>query len=194
MDMEAAMQELLDKQAVKEVMMTYCRALDRLDEEMLRTVFHPDAVHNHGFQGPSSDPSLPSTPDQPGDFVAYALGVLSTHHRTHHHLGNFMIEIEGNVAWTEAYFTACHRMRKIGDPKASPNAFDTEMDYFVGGRYIDRMEKRDGVWKITHRTGVNDWQRIEPPSSMGLSKVDPSSYGQQGKGDFLYRRKEVYGA
>ena len=70
----------------------------------------------------------------------------------------------------------------------------TTDDYFVGGRYIDRMEKRDGVWKITHRTGVNDWQRIEPPSSMGLSKVDPSSYGQQGKGDFLYRRKEVYGA
>ena len=56
------LQQLLDKQACAEVMMTYCRAIDHLDEALLRSVFHPDSHHRHGFEGPSSDPSRPSQP------------------------------------------------------------------------------------------------------------------------------------
>src|SRR5690242_17286080 len=79
------LQILLDKQACAEVMMTYCRAIDHRDEELLRSVFHPGSQHRHGvFSGPSSDSSRPSKPGEPGDFVAYALGVLATHFRTHH--------------------------------------------------------------------------------------------------------------
>jgi hypothetical protein len=29
------------------------------------------------------------------------------------------------------------------------------MDFLVGGRYIDRFQKRDGVWKISQR-GTED--------------------------------------
>jgi len=152
-----------------------------LDEDMLRSVFHPDSVHNHGFRGPSSDPSLPSTDDDPGDFVSYALGVLKTHTRTHHHLGNFLIEIDGDVAWTECYFTAFHRMRPIGDPQAAANAFDTPMDLFVAGRYIDRMERRDGVWKITHRTGMTDWQRIDAPVRRAGSRQMPTRWASRAR-------------
>ncbi|MEN3951842.1 nuclear transport factor 2 family protein [Iodidimonas sp. SYSU 1G8] len=188
-----AVQEMLDKQAVAEVMMTYCRALDHRDEELLRSVFHPDSQHNHGFVGPSSDPSLPSAPGKPGDFVAYALEALSRMHRTHHQLGNIFVEVEGDVAYTEAYFTAYHRMRAKGDPLAAPNAYDTEMDLFVAGRYMDRMEKRDGVWKIVRRTATTDWQRIEPPSSTNHSSVPREMQSLQSRDDFVYRRREVYG-
>lgn len=189
------LQMLLDKQACAEVMMTYCRAIDHRDEELLRSVFHPGARHRHGFVGPSSDPSRPSRPGEPGDFVAFALGVLATHTRTHHQLGNIFIEVEpgASVAYTEAYFTAFHRLRPKGDPLASPAAYDTEMDVWVGGRYMDRMEKRDNVWKITHRTGLTDWQRIEPPSSSGFNAVPPEIRMQQDRGDFLYHRRSFYG-
>ena len=142
---EQAVEELLAKQAITEVICRYARAIDRMDETLLRSVFHPGARHRHFYEGPSSDPDLPSTPEAPGDFVAFALGVLSTFTRTHHQLGNTLIELDGpEHARAETYFTAFHRMRPRGDPAAAPNAYDTEMDYFVGGRYIDRFALRDG--------------------------------------------------
>jgi hypothetical protein len=188
------LQQLLDKQACAEVMMTYCRAIDHLDEALLRSVFHPDSYHRHGFDGPSSDPSRPSTAAKPGDFVAFALGVLSTHTRTHHQLGNIFIEVEddGVTAYTEAYFTACHRMRAKGDPKAAANAYDTEMDFWVGGRYMDRMEKRDSTWKIAYRVGITDWMRTDPPTSQGYFATASDLRPHQSREDMLYRRRSAF--
>ena len=74
-------------------------------------------------------------------------------------------------------------MRAIGDKLAGANACDTEMDYFVGGRYIDRFEKRAGKWKITHRTGMTDWTRLEPPSSQGFGAIAEPQIGKRGKKD-----------
>lgn len=185
--------ELFDKQAITEVIMTYARAIDRLDEEMLRSVFHPDSQHAHGFVGPSSDPSLPSKPGEPLDFVAFAFGVLNTHTRTHHQLGNTFIELEGENAYAESYFTAYHRMRAKGDPQAAENAYDTEMDFLVGGRYLDRFQKREGVWKISHRTGLTDWMRTEPPSTQGFSTIPADLVGQRSVDDLVYRRREIFG-
>ncbi len=187
------LQQLLDKQACAQVMMTYCRAIDHLDEALLRSVFHPESHHRHGFEGPSSDASRPSRPGEPGDFVAYALGVLATNTHTHHQLGNVFIEIEPDTAtaYTEAYFTAYHRMRAKGDPLAAANAYDTEMDFWVGGRYMDRMEKRGDVWKIAYRIGTTDWMRIEPPASQGLSAAPAELRSKQSRDDMLYRRREA---
>jgi len=189
---EQQLGELLDKQAVTEVIMTYARAIDRLDEDLLRSVFHPDSQHAHGFVGPSSDPSLPSSPGAPGDFVAFAFEVLSGFTRTHHQLGNIFIEIDEDNAYSETYFSAYHRMRAKGDPLAAANAYDTEMDWLVGGRYIDRMQKRDGVWKISHRTGLTDWMRTESPSTQGFVDIPPHMVGQRGSQDLVYRAREVY--
>jgi hypothetical protein len=189
---EQQVRELLDKQAITDVIMTYARAIDRLDEGLLRSVFHPDSLHAHGFVGPSSDASLPSSPGAPGDFVAYALEVLGTLSRTHHQLGNIFIELEGDDAYTETYFSAYHRMRAKGDPLASDGAYDTEMDWLVGGRYIDRMQKREGVWKISHRTGLTDWMRTEPPSTQGFSDIPAAMLGHRGSQDLVYRARQVY--
>jgi len=27
----------------------------------------------------------------------------------------------------------------------------------LGGRYVDRLERRDGAWKLKHRLCVRDW-------------------------------------
>ncbi len=45
---DPALQELLDKQAIHEVLLRYCRGVDRRDEEVLRSVYHADAIHEHG--------------------------------------------------------------------------------------------------------------------------------------------------
>jgi hypothetical protein len=158
-----------------------------MDESLLRSVFHPDSRHRHVFEGPSSDPAAPG-----GDFVGYALSVLATHKRTHHQLGNVFIELEddGVTAYTEAYFTAYHRVRAKGDPKAARDALDTEMDLWVGGRYLDRMEKRHGVWKIACRIGTTDWTRLEPPSSRGPAE-GAAITAKQSRDDLVYRRREL---
>ncbi len=189
---EQQLTEVLDKQAISDVIMTYARAIDRLDEAMLRSVFHLDSQHAHGFVGPSSDPSLPSRPGAPQDFVAYAFDVLNTHTRTHHQLGNIFIEIEGDNAYAETYFTAYHRMRALGDPMAADNAYDTEMDFLVGGRYLDRFQKRQGTWKISHRTGLTDWMRTESPSTQGFADIPAELAGHRGDQDLVYRRRDVF--
>jgi hypothetical protein len=189
---EQGIAELLDKQAITELVTRYARAIDRFDEALLRSVFHPDSQHAHGFVGPSSDPSLPCAPGAPGDFVAYAFEVLGTHTRTHHQLGNILIELDGDDAYAETYFTAYHRMRAIGDPQAAENAHDTEMDFWVGGRYIDRLQRRQGSWRISHRTGLTDWARTEPPATQGFADIPSELVGKRGVEDLVFRAREVF--
>ncbi len=176
--------ELRAKQAITEVIYRYARAIDRMDEHLLRSVFHPGSRHSHFYEGPSSDPGIPSSKEAPGDFVAFAFGVLSAFTRTHHQLGNTLIQLEGdNAAHAETYFTAFHRMRPRGDPLAGDNAYDTEMDYFVGGRYLDRFECREGEWKIVQRTGMTDWVRLETPSSQGFGDIAADTIGKRAPHD-----------
>ena len=172
------------KQAITEVIYRYARAIDRMDESLLRSVFHPGSRHSHFYEGPSSDPGIPSSREAPGDFVAFALGLLSAYSRTHHQLGNTLIQLEGDgTATAETYFTAFHRMRARGDPLAAENAYDTEMDYFVGGRYLDRFESRGGEWKIVQRTGMTDWVRLEPGCSQGFADIAEQTIGKRAPDD-----------
>lgn len=178
------LEQLLAKQAITEVIFRYARAIDRMDEALLRSVFHPGSRHSHFYEGPSSDPGIPTSREAPGDFVAFALGLLSAYIRTHHQLGNTLIQLEsGSTATVETYFTAHHRMRPRGDPLAADNAYDMEMDFFVGGRYLDRFECRDGVWKIVQRTGMTDWTRLEPACAQGFGDIAPDTVGKRAPHD-----------
>ena len=180
------LEELLAKQAITEIVFRYARAIDRLDENLLRSCFHPGSTHKHFFEGPSSDPSLPSSDENPGDFVAFALGRLSTYSATHHQMGNTLIDlVDPSHATVETYFTAFHRVRPIGDPLAGDQAFDTEMDYFVAGRYIDQFECREGSWAITSRTGMTDWVRLEAPSSQGMGLIPQDTVGKRAPDDLI---------
>jgi hypothetical protein len=156
---------LIDRQLCADLVARYCRAIDRLDETLLRSVFHPDSEHHHGFHGPSTAPGE-------DDFVAFAFGFLSTCRYTHHHLGSVLVEVDGDAAVSEAYFTAYHRLRARSDPAASADAAASEMDYWVGGRYLDRMEKRNSEWRIVRRVGTTDWTRLEPPAGAAVDTVD----------------------
>ena len=180
------LEQLLAKQAIVEIVFRYARAIDRLDEALLRSCFHSGSTHHHFFEGPSSDPSLPSTDETPADFVAFAMARLSAYSRTHHQMGNTLVDlVDTNRANVETYFTAFHRVRQIGDPLAGNQAFDTEMDYFVGGRYIDQFECKDATWAIIHRTGMTDWVRLEPPSSQGVGGIREDTVGKRAPDDLV---------
>jgi ketosteroid isomerase-like protein len=135
--LEAAVQLLLDKQAIHDVLQRYCRGVDRSDEELLRSVYHSDAYDDHGgFKGNGWE---------------FAAGLVermrAAGQPTMHTLSNESIDIDGDVAYVESYVIAYHRHLQDGVPS----------DLFFGGRYVDRFERRNGEWRIAHRTVVHDF-------------------------------------
>jgi hypothetical protein len=49
------------------------------------------------------------------------------------------------------------------------NVTTVNFDVMVGGRYLDKYEKRDGTWKILRRMIVTDWAHVNDRSSADLS-------------------------
>src|SRR5439155_201455 len=45
--LESGLRLTADKQEIHDVIMRYCRAIDRRDRELLRSCFHPDAIDEH---------------------------------------------------------------------------------------------------------------------------------------------------
>jgi len=93
---EAALRVLLDKQEITEVLARYCRAIDRLDEELLRSVYWPDGYDDHmSFAGPVAD------------FIPEAIkSCASMFKSTVHLISNILIEVEGDVARSETCFVS----------------------------------------------------------------------------------------
>jgi ketosteroid isomerase-like protein len=134
-DLEATVRMLADRQAIRDCLANYCRAVDRLDRELLLSVYHPDAFEDHGVFV--------------GDREGFADWVIAFHsraqHTTQHVITNHTCELDGDVAHTETYYMFA-AMNVEGSPLT-----------LSGGRYIDRFEKRDGRWAIAVRRVVSDW-------------------------------------
>lgn len=179
-DLRDAVRQLQDRQEITDQIHRYCRALDRCDGELLRSVFHADSTHEHGpFTGSSQD------------FCRFAIDFLKSIGATQHHLANVLIDVQGDVAFTESYFVAYHRIpADLEDPQGAlaDHTPGLEEDLFIAGRYIDRFERRGGQWKIAHRTGVHDWQRWEPADERGFQGPVSGLIGRRDKTDPVYAR------
>lgn len=80
------------------------------------------------------------------EFWAFAHDLHGTfHHVTQHYIGNHIAEIEGETAHAETYFIFV-AVNNEGQPFT-----------MLGGRYVDRLEKRDGKWAILHRIALGEW-------------------------------------
>ena len=130
-----------DKLAIAELSARYIRGQDRLDAELQRQAFHPNATVDYGFwQGEAAG------------FVAFAQELLRRYPFTWHMTGQSLVAIDGDRATGEIYFHAWHRR----------DAGEGPQDLQIAGRYLDHYERRDGAWGITHRREVVDWTRTDP--------------------------------
>jgi hypothetical protein len=138
---------LLAEAEIKDVHLRFCRANDRRDEELMRGCFHPDAeIELHETLNVDA-------------FLALGRAVLSRYTVTWHNTGNQLVEVDGDAAWAEHYTISSHR---IAADETGP-----ERDFVASGRYIDRMERRNGEWRIARRTMLLDFTRIDVvPSSV----------------------------
>jgi hypothetical protein len=176
--LRATIEELKARADITEVCHRYCRALDRVDEPLLRSVFHPDSQHAHGpFKGPSSD------------FCGFAIDLLRNLERTQHLLGNVSIVLKGDTAYVESYFQAWHRVAKGKDGPGLLDKHDKSVDedIIIGGRYIDRFERRAGEWKIAQRTGVHEWEQWSKADERHFPLMGPDEIGRRDQSDPVYR-------
>jgi len=171
--MDKAIQSLLAKQAIYELSCQYMRGLDRHDQKLLQSLFFADAYCEYGFINSSAS-----------EFIDYAITALKGHHANHHMIGNVLIELDGAEAFGEVYFNAYHKV-KVDD------AFE---DILIAGRYLDRYEERDGVWKMTYRSERVDWSHSRPTNDPYFELAPDSLFGSR-QDDAVYdkeaRRKKV---
>jgi hypothetical protein len=164
----AGLQALLDKQAIHEVLLRYCRGIDRCDEELVRSAYHPDATDDHGIYRGGVD-----------GFVAWVIpGLRETYAGTSHVLGNVLVELDGDVAHSEAYVTAWHLFTKDG----------ADHNWIFSGRYVDRFERREGAWKIARRVTICDWEQLTPWRRGEVVPAGTFTAGSRSREDPVYDR------
>jgi hypothetical protein len=141
-DIEEMVRELHDRQAIRDKLVAYCRGVDRMDRELVLSVYHPDAIDDHGlFVG------------GPEAFVDWAFSLHGARQVAHQHIiANHYCELDGDVAHTETYWIFAG-MNRTGAPLN-----------LGGGRYIDRFERRNGDWRIAVRKCLPDWGGVPGPS------------------------------
>jgi len=144
------MQEWLDRVALTDLVMRYCRGCDRRDFALVRSLYHDDAIDDHGamFRG-SAD-----------EFVAWLPQVTSHWSLTRHVVSNSLFVIDGDEADGEHYVEAWHRTH-------GPDA----KQFIALGRYLDRYARRDGLWKFTYRSLVFDHGTIVPVDEEAFARM-----------------------
>ncbi|MCW1401730.1 nuclear transport factor 2 family protein [Novosphingobium sp. MW5] len=136
--MEAAVQALIDKEAIRDCVARLARGEDRRQPEVLSACFWPDSTFDYAmYKG-----SFP-------EYLAWVTPGADAITNTQHVLGQTVIDLDGDTAKAETYVISYHRV-DMG-PETG------ERDTCIGGRYLDSMEKRDGKWAIAHRTMLYDW-------------------------------------
>ena len=119
--MEPEIQKLLDKQAIAEVQVRYCRTLDWLDEPGLSEVFWPDAEIDYGFFKGNG-----------ADFIPVVMKVEKSSTRRWHNLTNLIVKVDRDRAESECYGIAQSTGSRDGEPR----------DQIFGGRYLDSFKKK----------------------------------------------------
>ncbi|MDD3182073.1 MAG: nuclear transport factor 2 family protein [Alphaproteobacteria bacterium] len=174
-----AVQAVVDKNEIADVVYRVARGLDRIDETLLRSIFHHDATLDLGpgvFQGTSND------------YIHWVVGVMHQVRESHHLIGTVMPTLEGDTALVESYCQAHYRMDK-------PTGRE---DVFIGSRFLDRFERRPsgltGVWKIMHRKQVIDWVRTEAVSDLFYHQNPDALWSYRTKTDLSYQMDQFPGS
>jgi SnoaL-like domain len=142
--MEEELDRLRSKQEIAEVIYKGSRASDRGDVELAESIFHPDGTDYRGVA------------NGPAENTRNALRYWNAD-MAHHVVTNILVEFESkDVAKVESYCTATHYVSAENDGKGR--------DEHIKTRYLDRFERRDGVWKIARRITIWEYTRVALPT------------------------------
>jgi hypothetical protein len=173
-EVDSKIQGILDKESIRELVCTYCRAADRHDNELMRSLYHEDAYDDHGsfFKGKAME-FLDLLPE-----IQKSMGIL------HHNVTTHNIKLSGAKAEGETYIIAFHQVLTE----------EGNYDVLIGGRYFDEYEKRNDVWKFSSRAVDADWVYVNDPSQVNLTHpmIEGADIGSPNEEDPSYQRLKLF--
>jgi hypothetical protein len=134
-DLPKELQVLVDKDQIRDLLMQYCRGVDRCDAALMSSLFHEDGT---AFGSSAWEFCDHFVPENEADTTF-----------TVHMTGNIVIEVDADRANTETYFVTW--VGREEDGREYVDAFC--------GRYVDKWERREGRWGVTVRRTVHEWSR-----------------------------------
>ena len=180
-------ERVADRMQIQDVMYRWCRAIDRLDYDGIRDVFHPDAIDTHGIYN--------------GDIEGLIAWARERHRAipfSMHQVSNMLIEFATpDVAMSEAYLRTIQRypLEAASALKQLANGYEPEgpSDLWTCSRYIDRFERRKGEWKIARRVLAQEWKLVTPVPSPSPAHVPGSVVGRRDADDPVYALRKEWG-
>ncbi len=163
--MNERVQMMLDHFEIRELIEGYVHACDRGDLAGVKDCYWEDSYDHHG---PLAGPGW--------QFATDCVQSLSEYWRNCTHLlGQSRIRVEGDGAGVETFYFASLSRDQDGEAM---------LDLTVG-RYIDRMERRDGIWRIKDRRCTQEWAISVP---QGEAFIDRESFltGAKGESDLAF--------
>lgn len=161
---DATYRILIDRQAISDVLVDYCLALDRMDLPRLAALFTDDCIVEYG-----PEPALRS---RGAKALEKSLQRMWRWRRTSHHLSNVSIEFAGaGAARVRSYVHAWHE-RSDGSTAT------------IFGQYRDRFVRCGDAWRIAERrmemngcdagfkVNIHPFERIPPPPDWVAPNID----------------------
>jgi SnoaL-like domain len=166
--LEKKVRYLMDRTEILDCVSRHARGSDRHDIDLITSAYHDDGVDEHGHavnQGPK-----------------YGEWANTTHAETSrvhtHNITTHTCEIDGDTAHAESYAIVV----LIGA--------DTKNAQFITGRYIDRLERRDGQWRIAVRRSTVEGMFLADARVLQSSFFTEKGYqlGTRDRSDLSYER------
>jgi hypothetical protein len=155
-----------DRIAVLDCVNNQARGHDRHDVELMTSVYHDDGVDEHG-------PNVNLGPEY-GEWANQTHSAVFEDHL--HNITTHTCEIDGDDAHCESYVFGAMRVR------------DGKTLMLLGGRYLDHLERRDGVWRIAVRRCTIEWTLNADASIIHSGIVSGFLKGTWDKTDLSYAR------
>jgi hypothetical protein len=144
---------LKDRLAIVDVVSRHARGCDRHDADLISSAYWPDGMDAHGH---AANPG-----PEYGEWANQVHAATSSAHL--HHVTTHSCEIDGDTAHTESYVLVVLL------------ATDERSAQVMSGRYLDRLERRDGEWRIAVRRST-----VEASFTADASLLQHPFFVQQG--------------
>ena len=141
-------EQLSDLQLIQDCALRYCRGVDRLDVDLMKSAYWPDATDDHGvFVGNAME------------FADMCMQAHLKWRSTNHCIMNHTIELDEDAIHARGeIYNVTYLFQDTAD------VLDT-----WHGRYLDLYQKRDGEWRIQERVCVHEGTHSEQVTSMNIA-------------------------
>jgi SnoaL-like domain len=159
---------LMDRSQILDCIARHSRTQDRHDIEGLTSAYHQDGHDEHG-----------NVVNEAKNYAAWVNALHDATFKIHsHNLTTHSCEIQGDTAHCDTYVL----FGLLG--------LDEKAVWFGSGRYIDRLERREGVWKIALRRTIVEWMFTADASPTKTEYYLEQGYpaGTHDKSDLSYQR------